>query len=69
MAPRAIYFRVDGAEPVVKTRIAREGAGLQVMIYLPIRRSLRALADSSAARKLSILEARIHTRATRLCAR
>ena len=59
---RHLYFRVDGAEPVVKTRLAREGAGLQVMIYLPDQKELFARICGFFGRaQLSILEARIHT--------
>ncbi len=59
---RHLYFRVDGAEPVVKTRLAREGAGLQVMIYLPDQKELFArLCGFFGRAQLSILEARIHT--------
>ena len=59
---RHLYFRVDGVEPVVKTRLAREGAGLQVMIYLPDQKELFARICGFFGRaQLSILEARIHT--------
>jgi [protein-PII] uridylyltransferase len=59
---RHLYFRVDGAEPVVKTRLAREGAGLQVMIYLPDQKELFArICGFFGSAQLSILEARIHT--------
>ncbi len=59
---RHLYFRADGAEPVVKTRLAREGAGLQVMIYLPDQKELFARICGFFGRaQLSILEARIHT--------
>jgi [protein-PII] uridylyltransferase len=59
---RHLYFRVDGTEPVVKTRLAREGAGLQVMIYLPDQKELFARICGFFGRaQLSILEARIHT--------
>jgi [protein-PII] uridylyltransferase len=59
---RHLYFRVEGAEPVVKTRLAREGAGLQVMIYLPDQKELFARICGFFGRaQLSILEARIHT--------
>ena len=59
---RHLYFRVDGAEPVVKTRLARAGAGLQVMIYLPDQKELFARICGFFGRaQLSILGARIHT--------
>jgi [protein-PII] uridylyltransferase len=59
---RHLYFRVNSFEPVVKTRLAREGAGLQVMIYLPDQKELFARICGFFGRaQLSILEARIHT--------
>ena len=59
---RHLYFRVDGAEPVVKARLARDGAGLQVMIYLPDQKELFARICGFFGRaQLSILEAKIHT--------
>jgi [protein-PII] uridylyltransferase len=59
---RHLYFRVNSFEPVVKTSLAREGAGLQVMIYLPDQKELFARICGFFGRaQLSILEARIHT--------
>src|SRR5206468_9001630 len=39
---RHLYWRVNGAAPVVKARLARGGAGLQVLSYLPDQRELFA---------------------------
>ena len=39
---RHLYWRVDGAAPVVKARLARAGAGLQVLVYLPDQKELFA---------------------------
>ncbi len=59
---RHLYFRVDGLEPVVKARLARDGAGLQVTTYLPDQKELFArICGFFGGARLSILEARIHT--------
>ena len=59
---RHLYFRVDSKEPVVKARLARDGAGLQVMVYLPDQKELFArICGFFGQARLSILEARIHT--------
>ena len=59
---RHLYFRVDSQEPVVKARLARDGAGLQVMIYLPDQKELFARICGFFGRaRLSILEAKVHT--------
>ncbi len=59
---RNLYWRIDRPEPVVKARLSRGGAGLQVMIYLPDQKELFArLAGFFGRVGLSILEARIHT--------
>src|SRR5207248_4152693 len=59
---RHLYFRVESADPVVKARLARDGAGLQVMVYLPDQKELFARICGFFGRaRLSILEARIHT--------
>jgi [protein-PII] uridylyltransferase len=59
---RQLYFRVDGAEPVVRARLSRSGAGLQVMIYLPDQKELFARICGFFGRaRLSILDAKIHT--------
>src|SRR5205085_669808 len=39
---RHLYWRVERKEPVVKARLARDGAGLQVLIYLPDQKELFA---------------------------
>ena len=59
---RHLYFRVDSKDPVVKARLARDGAGLQVMVYLPDQKELFArICGFFGQARLSILEARIHT--------
>ncbi len=59
---RQLYFRVDGKEPIVRARLSRGGAGLQVMIYLPDQKALFARICSFFGRaRLSILDAKIHT--------
>lgn len=59
---RHLYWRVDGDKPVVKARLAREGAGLQVMAYLPDQPELFArICGFFGNTGLSILEARVHT--------
>ena len=59
---RHLYWRVAGAAPVVKARLARDGTGLQVLVYLPDQKDLFARVCGFFGRSgLSILEARIHT--------
>jgi [protein-PII] uridylyltransferase len=59
---RQLYYRVDGKQPVVKARLARDGAGLQLMVYLPDQKELFARICGFLGRaQLSILEAKIHT--------
>jgi [protein-PII] uridylyltransferase len=59
---RHLYFRSDSPEPVVKARLSRDGAGLQVMIYLPDQKQLFARICGFFGRsRLSILEAKVHT--------
>jgi [protein-PII] uridylyltransferase len=59
---RHLYWRVDVAKPVVKARLARDGAGLQVLVYLPDQRELFARVCGFFGRAgLSILEAKVHT--------
>jgi [protein-PII] uridylyltransferase len=59
---RQLYHRVDGKQPVVKARLARDGAGLQLMVYLPDQKELFARICGFLGRaRLSILEAKIHT--------
>ena len=59
---RHLYWRVDGTTPVVKARLARDGAGLQVLVYLPDQKELFARVCGFFGRAgLSILEAKVHT--------
>ena len=59
---RHLYWRTQSASPVVKVRLAREGAGLQALVYLPDQRALFARVCGFFGRAgLSILEAKIHT--------
>ncbi len=59
---RHLYWRVDTASPIVKARLARDGAGLQVLVYLPDQKALFARICGFFGRAgLSILEAKIHT--------
>ena len=59
---RQLYARSDGRQPVVKARLARDGAGLQIMVYLPDQKALFARICGFLGRaQLSILEAKIHT--------
>ena len=39
---RHLYWRVERTAPVVKARLARDGAGLQVLVYLPDQKELFA---------------------------
>jgi [protein-PII] uridylyltransferase len=59
---RHLFFRVDSVEPVVKARLARDGAGLQVLIYTPDQKEVFArICAFFGGAQLSILEAKIHT--------
>jgi [protein-PII] uridylyltransferase len=59
---RHLYWRTDRPEPVVRTRLSRAAAGLQVMTYLPDQKDLFArICGYFGRRGLSILEAKIHT--------
>jgi len=59
---RHLYWRVEETAPVVKVRLARSGAGLQVLLYLPDQKHLFArICGFFGRRGLSILEAKIHT--------
>jgi [protein-PII] uridylyltransferase len=59
---RHLYWRVDRAAPVVKARLARTGAGLQILVYLPDQKELFARICGFLGRAgLSILEAKVHT--------
>jgi len=59
---RLLAFRVNTAAPIVKTRLSRAGAGLQVMVYCPDQRWLFARICAFFARMhYTIVEAKIHT--------
>ena len=59
---RHLYWRIEGTTPVVKVRLAREGAGLQALVYLPDQKALFARICGFFGRAgLSILEAKVHT--------
>jgi [protein-PII] uridylyltransferase len=59
---RHLYWRVDKPQPVVKARLSRTGAGLQVLVYLPDQKALFARISGFLGRSnLSILEAKVHT--------
>jgi [protein-PII] uridylyltransferase len=59
---RHLYYRVDGAAPVVRARLARDGAGLEVLVYVPDQKDLFARTCGFFGRSgLSILDAKIHT--------
>ena len=59
---RHLSWRVDGTAPVVRARLSRAEAGLQVAVYLPDQKDLFArISGFFGRRRLSILEAKIHT--------
>jgi [protein-PII] uridylyltransferase len=59
---RHLFFRPEGAKPVVKARLSRAGAGLQVFVYLPDQKDLFARICGFFGRAgLSIVDAKIHT--------
>ena len=59
---RHLYWRVAGQAPVVKVRLARDGAGLQALVYLPDQKALFARICGFFGRAgLSILDAKVHT--------
>ncbi len=59
---RHLNWRVDGTDPVVKVRLARDGAGLQALVYLPDQKALFARICGFFGRTgLSILDAKVHT--------
>jgi [protein-PII] uridylyltransferase len=59
---RHLYWRVDETKPVVKARLSRAGAGVQVLVYLPDQKALFARICGFIGRSgLSILEAKVHT--------
>jgi [protein-PII] uridylyltransferase len=59
---RHLYWRTDTKAPVVRARLARDGAGIQVLVYLPDQKDLFARICGFFGRQgFSILEAKIHT--------
>jgi [protein-PII] uridylyltransferase len=59
---RHLHWRGEGAAPVVRARLSRAGAGLQVAVYLPDQKNLFARISGFFGRRgLSIVEAKIHT--------
>jgi [protein-PII] uridylyltransferase len=59
---RQLHWRVRGTAPVVRARVARLEAGLQVAVYLPDQKDLFARISGFFGRRgLSIVEAKIHT--------
>ena len=59
---RLLYFRVNDAQPIVKTRLSRAGSGLQVLVYCQDQRWLFArICDFFSRMNFNIVEAKIHT--------
>ncbi|MBU6485135.1 MAG: [protein-PII] uridylyltransferase [Betaproteobacteria bacterium] len=59
---RHLHWRVGQTAPVVKVRLAKDGAGLQALVYLPDQKSLFARICGFFGRAgLSILDAKVHT--------
>ncbi len=59
---RHLHWRVDQTPPVVKVRLAKDGAGLQALVYLPDQKALFARICGFFGRAgLSILDAKVHT--------
>jgi [protein-PII] uridylyltransferase len=59
---RHLHWRVEGTAPVVKARALPNGAGVQVLVYLPDQKELFARICGFLGRTgLSILEAKVHT--------
>ncbi len=59
---RLLAFRVNTIAPIVKTRLSRADAGLQVLVYCPDQRQLFARICAFFARlHYNIVEAKIHT--------
>jgi [protein-PII] uridylyltransferase len=59
---RHLYFRVETTIPIVRARLSRDDAGLQVLVYLPDQKDLFARICGFFGRAgLSILEAKVHT--------
>jgi [protein-PII] uridylyltransferase len=61
---RHLHWRITGTAPVVRARLSRAEAGLQVAVYLPDQPQLFArICGFFGRRGLSIAEAKIHTTA------
>src|SRR5262249_28296738 len=59
---RHLNWRVDGKAPVVRARLSRAEAGLQITVYLPDQKCLFArICGFFRRHELSIVEAKIHT--------
>ncbi len=59
---RQLAYRVNADAPVVKTRLSRNGEGIQVMVYCTDRPYLFArICDFFARTNYNIVEAKIHT--------
>jgi [protein-PII] uridylyltransferase len=59
---RQLHWRVRGTAPVVRARVSRAEAGLQVAVYLPDQKDLFARISGFFGRRgLSIVEAKVHT--------
>jgi [protein-PII] uridylyltransferase len=62
---RNLFWRVASDQPVVRTRLMPEGAGLQVMVYVADQPDLFARVMKVFARLgFSVLDARVHTSKT-----
>ena len=59
---RNLWWRVERAAPVVKARVGRTGAGIQVLVYVPDRQALFARLCGTIGRAgLTIVDAKVHT--------
>ena len=59
---RALHYRIDSAQPVVKARVNPQGDGLEVMVYTLDQRDLFArLAGFFSRSRYNIMDAKIHT--------
>jgi [protein-PII] uridylyltransferase len=59
---RVLNYRVDAPSPVVKTRLAPFGEGIQVLVYVRDQRDLFArICGFFESMRLSIAEAKVHT--------
>ncbi len=62
---RNLFWRVETEQPVVRTRLMPEGAGLQVMVYVADQANLFARVMKVLAKLgFSVLDARVHTSKT-----